>query len=85
MNDTMVHTWDGPGRPASVFHAGELALQHEAGVAARLARHPQLLSDHLPEQHRAFYPLLPFIVVGSLDAEGQPNASLLAGPPARGL
>jgi predicted pyridoxine 5'-phosphate oxidase superfamily flavin-nucleotide-binding protein len=63
------------------FHAGELALQREAGVAERLARYPRLFLDYLPEQHRAFYPLLPFVVVGSGGPDGQPTASLLAGPP----
>lgn len=68
--------------PREVFHAGEVALQREAGVAERLARvGSQGIRDHMPEQHRAFFPLLPFVVVGSVDAEGQPAASLLAAPP----
>ncbi len=32
-------------------------------------------------QHRQFYPQLPFILVGSVDATGQPWASMLAGHP----
>jgi predicted pyridoxine 5'-phosphate oxidase superfamily flavin-nucleotide-binding protein len=64
------------------FHAGEIALQREAGVAERLARAgPQVMRSSLPEQHREFFPELPFLIVGSLDARGQPSASLLAGPP----
>jgi predicted pyridoxine 5'-phosphate oxidase superfamily flavin-nucleotide-binding protein len=65
-----------------LFHAGEVALQREAGVAERMARiGAQVIRDHLPEQHRLFFPLLPFLVVGSVDARGQPQASLLSGEP----
>jgi uncharacterized protein len=68
------------GEPA--FHAGEIELQREAGVAERMARvGPQVIRDHMPEQHREFFALLPFIIVGSVDARGQPTASLLAAPP----
>jgi predicted pyridoxine 5'-phosphate oxidase superfamily flavin-nucleotide-binding protein len=63
------------------FHAGEVELQREVGVAERMARiGPQVIRDHLPEQHRAFFGLLPFVIVGSVDATGQPTASLLAAP-----
>jgi len=65
-----------------IFHPGEVALQTEAGVAERMARvGPQAIRDHMPEQHRQFFALLPFVVVGSIDAQGQPAASLLAAPP----
>jgi len=68
--------------PRSIFHEGEVALQREAGVAERMARvGPQGIRDHMPEQHRAFFPLLPFVVVGSVDSEGQPAASLIAAVP----
>jgi uncharacterized protein len=68
--------------PASLFHAGEVALQREVGVAERMARiGAQVIRDHMPEQHRLFFPLLPFLVVGSVDARGQPQASLLGGEP----
>jgi uncharacterized protein len=66
----------------TTFHAGEVELQREVGVAERMARiGPQVIRDHLQEQHRAFFELLPFVIVGSVDAEGQPTASLLAAPP----
>ena len=35
----------------------------------------------MTEQHRDFFAELPFVIVGSIDAEGMPWASLLAGPP----
>ncbi|MDE3012175.1 MAG: pyridoxamine 5'-phosphate oxidase family protein [Pseudomonadota bacterium] len=69
-------------RAAGSFHAGERALQVLAGSAPRLAElGPQLIRDHLPEQHRDFFRQLPCVVVGGLDADGQPRASLWAGPP----
>ena len=68
--------------PLAAFHAGEVALQRAAGSAARLARvGAQIMRPSLTEQQRAFFPLLPFVVVGSLDSRGWPVASLLAGPP----
>jgi hypothetical protein len=64
------------------FHAGELALQQRAGSFARLAEvGSRVIRDHMPDQHREFFPLLPFLLAGSLDADGQPWASVLTGPP----
>lgn len=66
----------------ATFHAGELALQQRAGTFARLAEvGPRVIRDHMPDQHRDFFTLLPFVLAGSLDAGGQPWASVLAGPP----
>ena len=63
------------------FHEGEQVLQERTGVRERLAEvGAQFLRDYMPEQHREFFPLLPFIVAGSVDASGQPWASVLAGP-----
>ena len=63
-----------------VFHPGEQALQEQSGVRERLA-HAAFIRDFMPQQHRDFFALLPFVVVGSVDAQGQPWASVLAGPP----
>src|SRR5690349_8304472 len=66
---------------AAAFHDGEIALQRAAGVAERLARiGDQVIRGHMPEQHREFFTLLPFVIVGSVDASAQPIASLLAAP-----
>jgi predicted pyridoxine 5'-phosphate oxidase superfamily flavin-nucleotide-binding protein len=71
-----------PGTRERSFHEGEVALQTKAGVAERMARvGPQAIRDHMPEQHRQFFELLPFVVVGSIDEQGQPTASLLAASP----
>lgn len=68
--------------PPAAFHAGELALQTQAGVRERLAQTgPRVIRDHMPEQHRSFFPLLPFVLAGSVDAAGRPWASMLTGEP----
>lgn len=64
------------------FHAGEQALQARVGLRERMAAvGTVVMRDHMPEQHRTFFTQLPFIVVGSVDAAGQPWASVLAAPP----
>jgi uncharacterized protein len=63
------------------FHAGERALQEVTGLRARMATvGARVIRDHMPDQHREFFAQLPFLIVGSLDADGQPWASLLHGP-----
>ena len=66
----------------SPWHAGERQLQDSAGVAERMAAiGPKVIRDHLPEQHRDFYPLLPYLVVGVVDEQGIPWATMLEGAP----
>jgi predicted pyridoxine 5'-phosphate oxidase superfamily flavin-nucleotide-binding protein len=68
--------------PVSPWHAGERQLQQSAGVAERMeVIGAKVIRDHLPEQHRAFYELLPYLVVGAVDAQGLPWATLLEGSP----
>src|SRR5687768_3053120 len=65
----------------AAFHAGEEACQADAGVAERMARlGSQVIRGYMPDQHRDFFTLLPFVIVGSVDERGQPSASLLAAP-----
>src|SRR5262245_19584111 len=68
-------------KPAT-WHEGEVAIQRSVGVAERMACHASsTVGDHLPEQHRRFYPQLPFVVLGSVDANGDAWATLRAGKP----
>jgi uncharacterized protein len=68
--------------PERAFHAGEQAVQSRMGVRERLAAVGNVvMRDHMPDQHRSFFAQLPFIVVGSVDADEQPWASVLAAPP----
>jgi hypothetical protein len=41
----------------------------------------RMIRDFMPEQHRELFEKLPFLIVGSLDAEGRPWASILVGRP----
>lgn len=67
---------------ADPFHAGERAMQTRAGVRERLALvGGRVIRATMPEQHRDFFRQLPFLVAGSVDAAGQPWASMLAAPP----
>jgi len=66
---------------AAPFHAGERALQLQAGSREQMAvAGPRVIRDYMPDQHREFFAQLPFVVVGSLDANLQPWASVLAAP-----
>jgi predicted pyridoxine 5'-phosphate oxidase superfamily flavin-nucleotide-binding protein len=66
----------------SPWHAGERQMQQSAGVAERMAViGPKVIRDHLPEQHRDFYPLLPYLVLGVVDGQGTPWATLVEGAP----
>jgi len=59
------------------FHAGELRAQALAGAEPFNAP----IRNRMPDQHRTFFPLLPFVCVAVADAAGWPLASLVQGPP----
>lgn len=64
-----------------VWHEGERIIQEKLGVAERMASVGQrVIRDHMPDQHRAFYAQLPFLVVGSIDGAADPWATVLEGP-----
>lgn len=66
----------------SPWHAGELAIQQHAGVVARMdAVGRRNVRDHMPEQHRAFFTQLPFVVLGVVDDAGDAWATISAGQP----
>lgn len=67
---------------ASPFHAGERALQERLGVRDQVERQGrQVVRTYLPDQHRAFYAGLPWLVVASADGQGRPWCSILCGAP----
>jgi predicted pyridoxine 5'-phosphate oxidase superfamily flavin-nucleotide-binding protein len=66
----------------SPFHAGEREAQLLAGVRDRAERAGQrAIRDYMPEQHRTFFAQLPMLLMGSVDSEGCPWASVVAGRP----
>jgi len=69
-----------PDQHSSPWHAGEKRLQEQVGVAQRMEAFGQkVIRDYMPDQHRNFYHQLPFLVVGAVDADGKPWATLLEG------
>lgn len=69
-------------RTDNPFHAGELAVQQRLGIAERMLGIGQrVVRTYMPEQHRQFYGQLPFVMVGSVDAQQRPWASVLVGEP----
>ena len=70
------------GLPAAGFHAGELAVQRRAGVAAEAARlAPMLEPAELGGGLAAFLAGRTFAVLAARDPDGRLWASPLAGPP----
>lgn len=69
--------------PASPWHAGELALQRSVGAVDMMAGvgQRQMARDWMPDQHREFYAQLPFVVLGSVDRQGDVWATLRSGQP----
>lgn len=70
-----------PKHRRSPWHTGEKALQDIYGVTERLEVIGQkVIRDYMPDQHREFYQQLPFMLVGAVDAQQRPWATLLEGP-----
>jgi uncharacterized protein len=66
----------------SPWHEGEILLQRSIGVAERMDEvGRRVIRDHLTEQHRVFFPQLPFAVLGAVDADGDAWATLRAHRP----
>jgi predicted pyridoxine 5'-phosphate oxidase superfamily flavin-nucleotide-binding protein len=59
------------------FHEDERTAQHLAGRGAGRAA----IRASMPDQHRDFFALLPYLFVATLDARGWPVASVLTGAP----
>lgn len=60
----------------SPFHVDELAAQSLAHQPANGAA----IRAFMPDQHRLFFPLLPYLFAATLDDRGWPVASVLTGP-----
>jgi uncharacterized protein len=70
-----------PKHRTSPWHAGERQLQESVHATERMEVIGQkVIRDYMPDQHREFYHQLPFMVVGAVDADNRPWATLLEGP-----
>lgn len=64
--------------PNNPFHEGEIALQQAMNVQEHVMSYaPQFVRSYMPEQHRAFYTDLPFLVVAARDHDDNLWATLL--------
>lgn len=59
------------------FHPDELAAQQLAGGGSGGGG----IRDFMPDQHRSFFELLPYLFAGTVDSEGWPLATMLTGTP----
>lgn len=66
----------------SPFHAGEQELQTRTGKRETMETFARrVVRPYMPDQHRDFFAQLPFIVVGGVDDQAWPWASILSGQP----
>jgi len=73
---------DGWKEDISPFHEGEKAIHEKFGITEKQETMGKMMIRHaMPDQHREFFEQLPFLVVGSIDKEGRPWASMLFGKP----
>ena len=78
MSETL-RGWPADGSP---FHAMSLAIQRKLGVAERIETFAlRGVTPTLTAQHREFFAQLPLVVAGTVDADGQPWATILCGMP----
>jgi len=66
----------------SPFHPGEEAVQTRAGVRARAEQTGRrMVRGFVPEQQKAFFAALPWLVIGTMDLEGRVWATALVDSP----
>jgi predicted pyridoxine 5'-phosphate oxidase superfamily flavin-nucleotide-binding protein len=65
------------GMNETLFHPGEHAAHARAGVAPPNAA----IREWMPDQHRAFFGLLPFLPIATAGADGAPVATIMTGAP----
>lgn len=71
--------WD---KATSPYHRGEQELQDRLGKKERMevvGRH--IHRPYMPDEHREFFKQLPILVVGSVDQQARPWASVIYGNP----
>src|SRR5258708_7932290 len=59
----------------TMFHPDELAAQSLAGLTANSAA----IRPFMPDQHREFFAMLPYLFIATADSRGWPIASVLSG------
>jgi ferredoxin-NADP reductase/predicted pyridoxine 5'-phosphate oxidase superfamily flavin-nucleotide-binding protein len=67
----------------SAWHEGELTLQRAVGAVDMMVGvgQRQMARSWMPDQHREFYAQLPFVVLGTVDRQGDVWATIRTGQP----
>ncbi len=69
-------------RTESPFHAGELSIQARFGAQERMDKQARrMVRDYLTDQHQQFFAQLSYVIVGTVDLQGELWASVLVGEP----
>jgi uncharacterized protein len=72
----------GWSRSESPFHVGERAIQARLGAQEQMDKMGRrVIREFLLEQHRQFFTQLTYVLAGTVDAAGNPWASILVGEP----
>ncbi|MGK9065155.1 pyridoxamine 5'-phosphate oxidase family protein [Stutzerimonas chloritidismutans] len=64
------------------FHDGERWMQARVGVREKMEQiGERMILPFMPDPHRQFFTQLPTLLLGAVDEQGQPHASILWGAP----
>jgi len=79
----MVNRVTSPGKDlGGIWHPGELELQRSINANEKMAEIGKRdVRNYMPEQHREFYAQLPFIIIGTIDEQGDPWCGVRYGEP----
>ena len=67
--------------PTWPFHEGEVQTQERAGVHGLSTHVGRFVRSTMPDQHRELFEQLPYLVIGALDPQGRPFATMAVGVP----
>ena len=73
----MANGWTESGSP---FHPGEQDVQERMGVRDIEDWARKVVRPYMPDEHRAFFSALPYLVAAARDGQGRPWVTLLTGP-----
>ncbi|WP_397452247.1 pyridoxamine 5'-phosphate oxidase family protein [Pseudomonas sp. NA-150] len=66
----------------SIWHAGEKFFQNLLGISQQMDAHARrAVRDYMPDQHRTYYQLLPYLFMTTVDEQDCPWVTILEGPP----
>lgn len=73
---------NGRSNADSPFHKGEQEIHERLGIRDRMEIIGwRVIRDYIPDEHREFFGMLPFLLIGAVDDQGRPWASVITGRP----